>query len=78
MVFDDTCNVKGHEFGVYGKDDYSWISHTLNGGDGARYNMTEQEAVEVMTDFRNKIVRLNLHWASVEVDYIEVDDSDEP
>lgn len=77
-VFDNTCNVAGHESGIYGKGDYSWITDTLNGGDGAEYNMTEAEALEVKADFEEKIKEYMLDWASVEIDSVEVEDDDEP
>lgn len=77
-VFDNTCNVMGHESGIYGKGDYSWITDTLNGGDGAEYNMTEAEALEVKADFEQKIKEYMLDWASVEIDSVEVDVDDEP
>lgn len=76
-VFDNTCNVMGHESGIYGKGDYSWITDTLNGCDGAEYNMTEAEALEVKSDFEQKIKEYNLDWASVKIDSIEVDVDDE-
>lgn len=77
-VFDNTCNVAGHESGIYGKGDYSWITDTLNGGDGAEYNMTEAEALEVKADFEQKIKEYMLDWASVEIDSVEVEVDDEP
>ena len=77
-VFDNTCNVMGHESGIYGKGDYSWITDTLNGGDGAEYNMTEAEALEVKADFEQKIKEYMLDWASVEIDSVEVEVDDEP
>ena len=77
-VFDNTCNVMGHESGIYGKGDYSWITDTLNGGDGAEYNMTEAEALKVKADFEQKIKEYMLDWASVEIDSVEVDVDDEP
>lgn len=77
-VFDNTCNVAGHESGIYGKGDYSWITDTLNGGDGAEYNMTEAEALEVKADFEQKIQEYMLDWASVEIDSVEVEVDDEP
>lgn len=70
-VFDHTCNVMGKESGIYGKGDYSWITDSLNGGDGV-YNMTEAEALEVKADFERIIKERNLEWASVEVDSVEV------
>ena len=77
-VFDNSCNVAGHESGIYGKGDYSWITDTLNGGDGAEYNMTEAEALEVKADFEQKIQEYMLDWASVEIDSVEVEVDDEP
>lgn len=76
-VLDNTCNVMGHESGIYGKGDYSWITDTLNGGDGAEYNMTEAEALEVKADFEQKIKEYMLDWASVEIDSVEVEVDDE-
>ena len=70
-VFDNTCNVAGHESGIYGKGDYSWITESLNGGNG-EYNMTEEEANEVKADFERIIKERNLEWASVEIDSVEV------
>lgn len=70
-VFDNTCNVMGHESGIYGKGDYSWINESLNGGNG-EYNMTEEEALEVKADFERIIKERNLEWASVEIDSVEV------
>lgn len=70
-VFDNTCNVMGHESGIYGKGDYSWIDESLNGGNG-EYNMTEEEANEVKADFERIIKERNLEWASVQIDSVEV------
>lgn len=70
-VFDNTCNVMGHESGIYGKGDYSWINESLNGGNG-EYNMTEGEALEVKADFERIIKERNLEWASVEIDSVDV------
>ena len=71
-VYDDTCNDIAHEFGIYGKGDYSWIDESLNGGCNAEYNMTEEEALEVKADFERIIKERNLEWASVEIDSVEV------
>lgn len=71
-VFDNTCNVMGHESGIYAKGDYSWITDSLNGGCDAEYNMTEEEANEVKADFERIIKERNLEWASVEIDSVEV------
>lgn len=70
-VFDNTCNVPGHESGIYGRDDYSWIDESLN-GDNGEYNMTEEEAMEVKADFERVIKERGLEWASVDVDSVEV------
>lgn len=70
-IIDSTCNVMGHESGIYGKGDYSWINESLNGGNG-EYNMTEEEALEVKADFERIIKERNLEWASVEIDSVEV------
>lgn len=76
-VYDNTCNVMGKEMGIYGKGDYSWVTDSLNGGDGAEYNMTEAEALEVKADFEQKIEEYMLDWASVEIDSVEVEVDDE-
>lgn len=70
-VSDNTCNVPGHESGIYGKGDYSWMTESLNGGNG-EYNMTKEEAIRVMEDFQLVIERENLEWASVDIDSVEV------
>ena len=72
MVLDNTCNVAGHESGIYAKGDYSWTTDSLNGGSNAEYNMTEDEAQEVKADFERVIKERNLEWASVEIDSVEV------
>ena len=67
--------------GIYGKGDYSWITDSLNGGDGAEYNMTEAEALEVKADFERMIKEYMLDWASVDIDEMEIDEEendDEP
>lgn len=71
-VFDNTCNVMGHESGIYGKGDYSWVTDSLNGGCDADYNMTEEEANEVKDDFERIIQERNLEWASVAIDSVEI------
>lgn len=71
-VFDNTCNVMGHESGIYGKGDYSWVTDSLNGGCDADYNMTEEEANEVKADFERIIKECNLEWASVAIDSVEI------
>ena len=71
-VFDNTCNVLGHESGIYGKGDYSWVTDSLNGGCDADYNMTEEEANEVKADFERIIKERNLDWASVGIDSVEI------
>ena len=71
-VFDNTCNVMGHESGIYAKGDYSWIDSSLNGGCDAEYNMTEEEANEVKADFERIIKERNLEWASVGIDSVEI------
>ena len=63
--------------GIYGKGDYSWITDSLNGGDGAEYNMTREEAEEVKADFEQKIKEYMLDWASVDIDEMEIDDEEE-
>ena len=70
-VYDDTCNDMAHEFGIYGKGDYSWIDESLNGGCNAEYNMTLEEAEEVKADFERVIKENNLEWASVDIDCFE-------
>ena len=76
-VYDSTCNVMGKEMGIYGKGDYSWVTDSLNGGDGAEYNMTKAEAEEVKADFERMIKEYMLDWASVEVDEMEIDEDDD-
>lgn len=76
-VYDNTCNVMGKEMGIYGKGDYSWVTDSLNGGDGAEYNMTKEEAEEVKADFERMIKEYMLDWASVEVDEMEIDEDEE-
>ena len=76
-VYDNTCNVAGHEMGIYGKGDYSWITESLNGGDGAEYNMTREEAEEVKADFERMIKEYMLDWASVDIDELEIDEDEE-
>ena len=71
-VFDNTCNVTGHQSGIYGKGDYSWVTDSLNGGCDADYNMTEEEANEVKADFERIINERNLEWASVAIDSVEI------
>ena len=70
-IIDSTCNVAGHERGIYGRGDYSWISETLNGGNG-EYNMTETEALEVKADFERIIKERGLEWAAVDIDSVEI------
>ena len=71
VVSDSTCNVLRHESGIYGKGDYSWVTDSLNGGNG-EYNMTEEEANEVKADFDRVIKEKNLEWASCEIDCVEI------
>ena len=71
-VTDNTCNVQGHESGIYGKGDYSWVSDSLNGGVDAEYDMTKEDAEEVKADFERVIKEKNLEWASVRVDCVEL------
>lgn len=77
VVYDRTCNVAGHDFGAYGKEDYSWISDSLNGGMGAKL-MTKEEADEVKADFDRVIRERSLDWAAVMVEdwYTIEDDQD--
>lgn len=76
-VYDSTCNETGKEMGIYGKGDYSWVTDSLNGGNGAEYNMTKAEAEEVKADFERMIKEYMLDWASVEVDEMEIDEDEE-
>lgn len=71
-VFDSTCNVLGHESGIYGKGDYSWITESLNGGNG-NIDMTEEEALAVKADFDKVIEEKGLEWASCDIIEIEVE-----
>lgn len=71
-VFDNTSNTPGNESGIYRRGDYSWISESLNGGDGGAYNMTEEEALEVKADFERVIKEKNLEWATVDIDSLEI------
>lgn len=75
-VYDNTCNEFGHQSGIYGKNDYSWVTETLNGGN-ANIDMTKEEAEEVKADFERVIKEKNLEWASVEIIEIEVELDDE-
>lgn len=70
-IIDSTCNVAGHESGIYGRGDYSWMTESLNGGNG-EYNMTEEEALEVKADFERIIKERGLEWASVSIDSVEI------
>ena len=70
-IFDNTCNTLGHESGIYGRGDYSWIVESLNGGNG-EYNLTKQEAEEVKADFDRVIKEKNLEWASAEIASVEI------
>lgn len=71
VIIDSTCNVMGHDRGIYGRGDYSWISEPLN--DSYReYNMTETEALEVKADFERVIKERGLEWAAVDIDSVEI------
>lgn len=76
MVMDSTCNVLGHETGIYGKGDYSWVSGSLNGGENAEYNMTREEAEAVKAEFEDYIKENNLEWASVCIDEFEIEEEE--
>lgn len=71
VIIDSTCNVMGHDRGIYGRGDYSWISEPLNGG-YREYNMTETEALEVKADFERVIKERGLEWAAVDIDSVEI------
>lgn len=71
-IYDKTCNVVGHDSGIYGKGDYSWIIESLN-GDGGEINMTKEEAEEVKADFEKVIKDRNLWWAGVNIIDVEVE-----
>lgn len=73
---DSTCNVLGHETGIYGKGDYSWVSESLNGGENAEYNMTREEAEAVKAEFEDYIKENNLEWASVCIDEFEIEEEE--
>lgn len=46
-VFDNTCNVMGHESGIYGKGDYSWINESLKPtSEETALVVCHQEAIE--------------------------------
>lgn len=75
-VIDSTCNVLGHESGIYGKGDYSWVTERLNGGIDVEWNLTEQEANDIKADFERVIKEQHLEWASVHVGCLEVPDVD--
>jgi hypothetical protein len=74
-ISDSTCNVLGHESGIYGKGDYSWITESLNGGNG-NIDMTREEAEEVKADFEQVIKEKNLEWASADIIEVEVEVAD--
>jgi len=67
-VYDNTCNVPGHEFGIYGKNDYSWLTESLNGGIDQSYNLTQEEAEAVKADFERVIREEGIEWASVKIE----------
>lgn len=70
-VYDRTCNDLSHEFGAYGRGDYSWAKGSLNGGAG-EYNMTKKEALEVKDEFERYIEEHSLDWAAVDIGFIEL------
>ena len=72
VIYDNTCNVIGRESGIYGKGDYSWITESLNGGNGSDFCTTKDEAENVKTDFERVIEERNLEWASVFILEIEL------
>lgn len=74
VVYDNTCNDEAHAMGIYGKGDYSWVDQRLNGGCNAEYNMTLEEAEEVKADFERVIKEKNLEWASVDIDWFELEE----
>lgn len=71
-IVDNTCNTPGRETGIYGKEDYSWINESLNGGCDAEYGMTEEEANSVKSDFERIIKERGLEWASARVVSVDV------
>jgi hypothetical protein len=71
-VYDSTTNVPGHEMGIYQAGDYSWIKDSLNGGFGAEFNLTLEQAQKVKADFEQTIDRLKLEWASVTIEEAEI------
>lgn len=74
VVYDNTCNDEAHVMGIYGKGDYSWVDKSLNGGNNAEYNMTLDEAEEVKADFERVIKEKKLEWASVDIDWFELEE----
>ena len=71
-VYDSTCNDLAHDFGVYGKGDYSWAFGRLNGGNTDLSPMTKAEAEDVKEDFLQYIEENDLWWASVDIMELEV------
>lgn len=71
-VFDNTCNVIGHEEGIYGMYDYRWMNEPLNGGNGEYSINTLEEAEAVMADFQKAAEENSLEWASFGIDEIEI------
>lgn len=71
-VHDITTNVSGHEMGIYPAGDYSWIKNTLNGGYGAEFNLTLEQAEKVKADFEETIDRQDLYWAAVTIEEVEI------
>lgn len=71
-VFDNTCNVIGHEEGIYGANDYRWMNEPLNGGNGEYSINTREEAEAVMADFQKVAEENSIEWASFGIDEIEI------
>jgi hypothetical protein len=71
QVFDSTSNQLGHDFGIYGKGDFSWLDQPLNGWNGD-YNMTMDEALAQKAECERIINERSLAWASADIDSIDV------
>lgn len=74
-VYDNTCNVAGHESQSF--DSFvPFANDSLASCNDADYTLNEEQATALLNEFEHYIADNNLDWASAKLDYFEIEEED--
>lgn len=72
-VYDNTCNVAGHESQSFDSFE-AFANGSLSSCNDADYTLNEEQANALLKEFEEYIAENNIEWASAKLDCFEIEE----